>query len=146
MTIDLVEDSDDPGGSAGISIVSDAMPGEFAAYGLAYHKSGAEGYFSSINFSDPKMLHSSGFVYTDIPVGNASLLPSGAFTPQLSVANFSNEAAEVTVQFATSSMGTLREFDLLGKDEHQIEDAGNHPWSVENGALSTMFTATRLRD
>ena len=47
--------------SAGISIVSNAMPGGFAAYGLAYHGN-EEGYFSSINFSDPKMLRSSGLV------------------------------------------------------------------------------------
>lgn len=181
--------------SSGISITSDGMPGSFSAYGLSYNGRGPEAYFSSINFADPKMLRSSGLVYTGIPVGESSLLPSGNFTPQIFAANFSNAEAEITVQFATTqgdqthvvtvlktaleaqttraydlnglrgderlqnsfivrsnappgavlsklvarSDGTLRELDLLGKDYQQIEDAGNHPWSVENGMLSTLL-------
>ena len=197
---DLTEDPRQPARgnsqhSAGISLVSDAMPGGFAAYGLAYHGTPADGHFSSINFSDPRMLQSSGLVYTGIPVGEAALLPSGVFSPRVSVANFSDAPADFTVQFATTSgedtrvvtvlhatiagqrsqtydliglrgdehlqnsfivhssaapgavlsklvargEGTLREVELPAKDEHQMEDAGAHPWSIEGGALSTMF-------
>ena len=35
----------------------------------------------------------------------------------------------VLSKLVARSEGALRELDLLRKDEHQIEDAGDHPWS-----------------
>jgi len=181
--------------SAGISIVSDAMPGEFSAYGLVYHGSDRSAYFSSVNFSDPKMLHSAGLVYAGIPVGDSSLLPKGTYTPRIYLANFADAPADLTVQYASTtgdqpdvqtvlqaklagqtartfelndlkgdpglqnsfivssnaapgmvlsklvarSDGPLRELELIGKDQEQMENSGGHPWSVESGILSTMF-------
>jgi hypothetical protein len=181
---------------AGISIRSDGMPGEFSAYGLAFHRNETVNYLSSMNFSDPKMLNSSGFVYAGVPVGDhTNLLPQGNYRPQVSMVNFGDHTAKVQVIFAVSEgehsaprelqtitlhpnsaktlqfaelkgnsqlqnsfivrsnaapgvvlsklvaigNGQLRELELVGKDEKQLENSGGHPWSIENGAASTLL-------
>lgn len=35
--------------------------------------------------------------------------------------------------------GALREVEILGKDEKQLENTGNHPWSIEDGVTSTLI-------
>ena len=182
--------------AAGVSITSDGMPGEFSAYGVVYHRTDDTGYFSAMNFSDPKMLNTSGFVYTGVPVGDqTNLLPQGKYVPQVYLANFGENAAAIEIVFASTTAGhptaqplqtvmlrprsaktvafpdlkgndelqnsfvvrsnaapgvvlsklvaigngQLRELELIGKDEKQMENAGGHPWSVEDGTTSTML-------
>lgn len=89
-------------GVAGISITTDGPPGELAAFGFVEHDDAFGRYFSAMNFSDPKLLHSSGFVFAGVPVGGSRLLPS-AYAPQVAVTNFSTQAKTVKVFLATSS-------------------------------------------
>lgn len=93
-------------GPLGIALSSDAKPGSFAAFALARHEANGEHFFSSIQFTDPKMLMSANTVFTGVPVGTASALPDGAFLPRLSVANFSNRDQRVRVKYATTASGT----------------------------------------
>jgi hypothetical protein len=72
--------------SSGISVTSDS-PGGFAAFGLIYHP-GDTGFFSSMNFFDPKMLRSSGSVFVGVPVGTTIALPQANYLPEVSLANF----------------------------------------------------------
>ncbi|MGA8432303.1 MAG: hypothetical protein WB729_20930 [Candidatus Sulfotelmatobacter sp.] len=169
--------------------------GELAAYGIAYHPSDAQGYFSALTFSDPRVLRSPGFVYPGVPVGTASLLPDGSYAARLILANFGTRASQVSVQYASTSNGqthvqnlatialpanstkitefaklsgdsnlqnsfivradagpgvvlskllsfgdgALREVEVIGKDEKQLENTGNHPWSIEDGVASTLI-------
>jgi hypothetical protein len=99
--------SDRVGDSVGIELISDGPPGGFAAFGLAPHRHHHDQYFSAIPFSDPKMIMSRTTVYPGVPVGTTPLLPSGAYTPRVSVANFGSEDALVTIKLAkTDDEGT----------------------------------------
>lgn len=77
--------------------------GGFAAFGLADHRSGASEYFSTTAFDDPMMKKSSTAVFAGVPVGNASQLPLGTYTPLLALSNFGTQTANVTVTLATMS-------------------------------------------
>src|SRR6185312_7659208 len=182
--------------ACGISIQTDGMPGELAAYGFVHHADDDnDGYFSALTFADPKMLNSSGFVYTGVPVGRAKMLPQANYGARLALANFGRQDATVTVQYASTSHGeasgktiapflipalstkvvsfsnlkgdenlqnsfivrsnalpgvvvskllsfsdgALREIEIIGKDEKQMENMGNHPWTVEDGVDSTLI-------
>lgn len=181
--------------ACGVSIATDGMPGELAAYGIAYHPAQDQGYFSAMTFSDPKVLRSPGFVYPGVPIGTASLLPDGNYAGRLILANFGTRASQVSVQYASTNNaqthaqalatislpanstkitdftkltgdpglqnsfvvrsdtgpgvvlsklvsfgdGALREVEIIGKDEKQLENTGNHPWSIEEGVASTLI-------
>jgi hypothetical protein len=90
-------------GPIGISLTSDAMPGSFAAFGLAHHWKDGDNYFSAVTFSDPKMLPSSTSVFTGVPVGRSYLLPEGSYAPRLCLVNFSTKAVHVNVKYAPTS-------------------------------------------
>ena len=167
----------------------------FAAFGLARHVSSQGKYFSAITFSDPKMIMSPGLVFTGVPVSKPQLLPQGQYVPTLSVANFYDEEAVITVKYAptlgghavareiatlnipakntrairfdglegdedlrnsfivssnlkpgeylaklvSKGTGTLREVELVAKDEMDPLNGGNHPWSLENGVESSLL-------
>ena len=90
----------------GISVASDAMPGEFAVYGIVPHRSSDSLSYTSINFSDPRTRRSSGSAYVGIPVGPSLLLADGNYTPEVSVTNFGPNASSVTLEAATTRNGT----------------------------------------
>jgi hypothetical protein len=91
-------------GPEGIRVVSDAMPGSFAAFGLARHKENGDRFFSSVLFADPKTLNSPNTVFTGVPVGNSSsLLPEGHYVPELTLTNFSSKELHVHTTFAHMS-------------------------------------------
>jgi hypothetical protein len=89
--------------ACGVSIATDGMPGELTAYGVVYHSSSDEGYFSAITFSDPKVLRSAGFVYPGVPIGPTSLLPDGTYGARLILANFGAKTSQVTVRYSTTN-------------------------------------------
>ncbi len=68
-------------GPEGIRLISDAMPGSFAAFALVPHGQTGERFFSSVLFDDPMSFRSPNTVFTGIPVGPTALLP-GSYTPQ----------------------------------------------------------------
>jgi hypothetical protein len=182
--------------SCGISIASDGMAGELAAYGFAYHAvENEDGYFSGLTFSDPKLLRSAGLVYPGVPIGATDLLSQGNYGARVLLANFGSRDAHVMVQYATTNDnetaaktvanitvpanstksaeftkltgnprlqnsfvvradtspgvvlsklisfgdGPLHEVEIIGKDEQQLENTGNHPWSVQDGVESTLI-------
>src|SRR5258708_29088456 len=84
-------------GSVGIALTSDAMPGSFAAFGLAPHEDRGSTFFSGIVFDDPKMILSSTTVFAGVPFGWTDLLPEGNFVPALALTNFSTQGANVRV-------------------------------------------------
>jgi hypothetical protein len=90
----------------GIALTSDGKPGSFAAFALARHGKEDDRYFSSINFSDPKMVMSANTVFVGVPVGSAKLLPEGNYIPYFSLANFSAKAAHVTIKYAQTAGST----------------------------------------
>jgi hypothetical protein len=81
------------------------MPGELAAYGVTAHVTHHEVFYSSLNFTDPKMRMSGGVAYTGIPVGPSPLLPEGNYQPELALANFGARAASVTITSGTTVGG-----------------------------------------
>ena len=91
--------------AAAIAVTSDAMPGEFAVYGIVPHGSKDSPFFTSINFSDPKTRRSSGSTYVGIPVGPSTLLTDGSYSPEISIANFGPAAATVTLESASTVNG-----------------------------------------
>jgi hypothetical protein len=97
---------DVPRSVTGIALTSDGMPGSFAAFGLAPHRKDKGRYFSSVSFADPEMVMSPNTVFTGVPVGPALLLPGPNYVPELSLANFSNKPAHVTIQYASTSGDT----------------------------------------
>lgn len=181
-------------GPVGIKLVSDGMPGSFAAFALALHGGGDDHFFSSVLFSDPKLVRSPNTVFTGIPVGFAFPL-GGNYTPHLSVTNFSATEVHVRTTFAQTSgnapasreVGVLtvpagssreltlkdlegdsglqnsfivisdgdpgalmaklisrsdssrQEVELQAKDELDDHNAGEHPWSLEQGTESTLL-------
>jgi len=184
-----------PTGPIGISLASDAKPGSFVAFGLAPHRKDGERFFSSVNFSDPKMLLTATTIFTGVPVGPTTLLPEANYVPNLSLANFSSKDLQVHVQYVQTS-GTapttkeiaavtvpagsskaitldslqgdpqlqnsfvitsngapgdllsklvsksdsaLRQVEIVGKDENDLNNTGNHPWSLEDGTESTLL-------
>jgi hypothetical protein len=90
-------------GALGILLQTDGAPGSFAAFGLNPHRRGDSVNYSSIVFSDPKMIQSSGILFVGVPIGLVPLLSdSGLYRPTLSLANFGPKAATVTVKLATT--------------------------------------------
>jgi hypothetical protein len=45
----------------------------------------------------------------------------------------------VLSKLVSFSDGALREVEVIGKDEGQLENTGDHPWSVEDGVSSTLI-------
>jgi hypothetical protein len=88
-------------GAVGISISSDGMPGELAAFGITPHSRRQQQFFTSLNFSDPKFRHSGSVVYTGIPVGPSPLLAEGSYSPELALTNFGAKAISVSVTSST---------------------------------------------
>lgn len=181
--------------STGIALTSDGAPGSFAAFALQSHRTKEGQFFSSVPFSDPKMLMSPDTVFAGVPVGAADELPGTGYTPEISLANFSSKARRVTITYAATSAdapsaqtlrtvvlptGTtksisfpdlhgdptiqnsfvvssdgvpgdvlakiasksndgIREVELMGKDEMDTDNGGNHPWSIQNGADATLL-------
>jgi len=181
--------------ATGISLVSDGMPGSFAAFALAPHQKEEGRYFSSVAFTDPMMVMSPNTVFTGIPVGSATALPGGNYVPEISLANFSAKVAHVQVRYSQTSGNApsvqdvkdiilsakgsmsvalrdlqgdpglqnsfiivsdgmpgdvlaklvsksedgIREVESLGKDQNDPQDGGNHPWSIEHDADSTLL-------
>ncbi len=87
-------------GPVGVELISDGMPGSFAAFTLIPHRSQDHTFFSSAVFSDPKMIMSSTTVFAGVPVGSANLLPAAKYVPTLSLANFSGKNSNVTIRYA----------------------------------------------
>jgi len=182
-------------GPLGIRLTSDAMPGSFAAFAVTPHRKNGDRYLSSVLFADPMLVNSPNTVFTGIPVGPATLLPDGNYTPEISVVNFSTSDIHVHTTFAQTSgsspnsrevgsltvlPGSSRELELDGlkgdpglqnsfivhsdgapgalmaklvstsdsqlhevelqaKDESDMNNAGNHPWSIEQNTESTLL-------
>jgi len=87
-------------GPMGISLVSDAKPGSFVAFGLVPHRKDGERFFSTLNFSDPKMLLTATTIFTGVPVGPTTLLREANYVPNLSLTNFSAKDLQVHVRYA----------------------------------------------
>jgi hypothetical protein len=102
-----------PRHATGIALTSDAMPGSFAAFGLAPHRKSNAKFFSSIPFIDPEMAMSPNSVFTGVLVGPTTVLGGENFVPELSLANFSDKLAHVTVQYAETSGETSAANDVL---------------------------------
>jgi hypothetical protein len=182
-------------GPLGIRLTSDAMPGSFAAFAVAPHLKNGDRFLSSVLFADPMLVNSPNTVFTGIPVGSATLLPDGNYTPEISVVNFSTSEIHVHTTFAqttgsspnsrevsglTVPPGSSRELVLDGlkgdpglqnsfivhsdgapgalmaklvsksdsqlhevesqaKDESDMNNSGNHPWSIEQNTESTLL-------
>ena len=182
-------------GPIGIKLTSDAKSGSFAAFALAPHRKHDERFYGSVLFVDPNTVKSPNSVFTGVPVGPATLLPEGNYTPQISMTNFSANPIHVHValaqtsgsapksyevgsatvppgssrelvvrdlvgdpdlqnSFIISSDGSpgglmaklvatsdsrLRELDLQAKDESDSNNAGMHPWSIEQNMESTLL-------
>jgi hypothetical protein len=90
-------------GPQGIRLTTDGLPGSFAAFALASHHADGNRYFSSVQFSDPKMLNSANTVFTGVPVGDTSLLTPDRYVPQLTLTNFSARDVHVRTIFARTS-------------------------------------------
>jgi hypothetical protein len=90
-------------GPRGLKLTSDGMAGGFVAFALAPHQVKGDQFFSSVLFADPAMINSPNTVFTGIPVGQASLLPDGIYTPRISMTNFSTTALHVHTKFARTS-------------------------------------------
>jgi len=193
----FTEDGEEPREphSVGVALRTDGMPGSFAAFGLARHRTDSDEYFSALTFADPKMIRSSSTVFTGVLVGSSSLFPKGKYVPQLTMVNFSTNDIHVRLKYAQSSVSTpvvqdlqnmivparssttlavnslkgdpglrnsflvipdgapgelvaklvsvsessLREVELLGKDEMSKENGGSHPWSLEQSTESTLL-------
>jgi len=97
---------DAPRSVTGIALTSDGMPGSFAAFGLVPHQKAGAKYYSSVPFTDPMMLKSPNSVFAGVPVGPTTVLGGRDFVPELSLANFSANAAQVTIQYAATSGDT----------------------------------------
>jgi hypothetical protein len=103
---------DTPRGPIGIALRSNAMPGSFAAFALSPHALEQERFFSSVPFTDPKMLMSGTTVFAGVPVGSTALLPEGHYVPQLSLSNFSSKDSTVKVRYSKTSGDSPRVRDL----------------------------------
>ena len=90
-------------GPIGIALKSDAMSGSFAAFALEPHGSHDNKYFSSVPFTDPKMIMSTTTVFAGVPVGPATQLPTGTYIPSVALANFSSRDRHVTIRYARTS-------------------------------------------
>lgn len=138
------EDRKSPRQPAGITLVSDAMPGSFAAFGLSRRGNQADRYFSTITFEDPKLVQSSTTVFAGVPVGLATLLPEGNYTPEVLLANFSGKDAQVTMKYAHSSGAAAPGVDDLGNillpaktTKHLKLDGFQGDLTLENSFLFT---------
>jgi hypothetical protein len=52
----------------------------------------------------------------------------------------------VLSKFVSFSEGALREVEVIGKDQAQLENTGDHPWSVEDGVTSTLVLFNHATD
>jgi hypothetical protein len=86
--------------AVGVQLRSDAMPGSFAAFGLARHESDDDRHFSTFTLDDPKMKVSATDVFTGVPVDSTSILTEGRYVPHVSVANFSTRIAKVDIKYS----------------------------------------------
>ncbi len=98
--------------ATGIALTSDGPPGSFAAFGLAPHQKVGVKYFSSVFFTDPKVLLSPNWALGGVPVGPTTALGGGNYVPELSLANFSAKAVHVTVQYAQTTGGTSSAYQV----------------------------------
>jgi hypothetical protein len=89
--------------SMGIELRSDAMPGSFAAFALMPHRQRNEQFFSSVPFTDPKMVMSGTTAFPAVPVGSSPSLSVGTFVPQVSLANFSAKGRNVRIVYSRTS-------------------------------------------
>ncbi len=91
--------------SAAISLATDGMPGQVAAYGIVPHSTQGDLFFTALNFTDPKLKKSGGAVYAGVPVGPSPLLTEGVYRPELSIANFGPKTASVSIESAVTTSG-----------------------------------------
>jgi hypothetical protein len=114
----------DAHGPVGIQLTSDASPGSFAASALAPHHKEGDRFFSNILFSDPRSVSSSKIIFTGVPVGSSPLLPDGAYTPHIGLANFSSAPINVHVNFAQTSDGAAKaqEVGLVAVPAHSSRE------------------------
>jgi hypothetical protein len=81
-----------------VSLTTNEHPADFAAFGITVHgQNGSDRFLSGANFMDPKMAMSSTTIFTGVPIGESRLLTDGEYTPHLTVANFSNRPAKVSL-------------------------------------------------
>jgi hypothetical protein len=66
------------------------------------------------------MLMSSNTVFTGVPVGSTTLLLGGEYVPEVSLVNFSSRDANVEVQYAVTSTGSVSAKDV----KHVLVAAG----------------------
>jgi hypothetical protein len=92
--------------AVGIQLVSNAGPGQFAAFGISRRRATGDVVLAALPFSDPKLAASSSTVFAGVPTGYADLLAGGSYKPYVAVANFSLHPAHVTVQFSSTSGAT----------------------------------------
>lgn len=107
-----IENKTDTRSGTGIAVSSDGMPGEFAVYGITPHRDNNNLFFTSVNFSDPKMRHGNGSAYVGIPVGPSPLLPEGNYSPEVAITNFGLKAATVTLKSVATVAGTPKRTTL----------------------------------
>ena len=119
-----VNGSEEQQKAVGVQLTSDAMPGSFAAFGLARHENrgdrhqdGDDRYFSTFTLDDPKMRVSATNVFAGVPVDSTSILKEGRYVPHVSVANFSTRTAKVDIKYSemigtTPSVRDVAEFSV----------------------------------
>jgi len=89
--------------SLGVQLVSNAGPGQFAAFGITQRRGASESIFGAVPFTDPKLTASPSTVFAGLPVGAADLLGQGSYKPYVALANFSLRPTHVTVRFSRTS-------------------------------------------
>ncbi len=124
------------GGSTAISITSDGMPEDIAAYAMARTNRVLVG----STFTDPATRPSADTVFTGVPVGKIDLLASSHFTPKVSVANFGSATATVTLQVAqttgsNSQLNPVKTVTLPPQTTVEIPVPKVSP----NGSMNTSF-------
>lgn len=129
-------------------LATDGGPGAIAAFGLAAHHRGEVDVFSGIPFSDPKKINSSNSVFAGVPFGTQPTLPDGVYAPRVSLANFADSPAHVSLSIATTQPGSdgnsragrekriLRELTIPARRtiEFTVDDA-----SSESGLLQSLI-------
>ncbi len=83
-----------------ISVQTNGSPGSLAVWGVSeignrHHTE------ISLNFEDAASLKTKETIFAGVPVGTADLLPGDTFTPDLAVANYGNQPANVSVTYST---------------------------------------------
>ena len=93
------------GQPVGIELASDDPKSEFQAFGVTPHTIFGHRYFSAVNFTDPKELNSTQFVYAGVPSGYSAAL-GNVYAPQFSFSNFSTMPQTVSIESYASAGGT----------------------------------------